>query len=288
MTQTSIFDILPDYGQPPRCRHAVSQRNGGWSFEPIDDEFGLWVHADPECGLPKHHHTQSIKPPEIRMPRYDPWMHPNIPDAPITIAIDPGDVHAGMAFFADDDALEHGQYCYYACEVTPEQCTDIVAEMVVAGRVHTLIFERFRLYGDKSEMQKGSEFLTSQMIGVLKWICRHQNEHAEGHAQQNADPRILLNCTQDGDCKEGREVQTVRVVGQMADIKKPAFGRLRRLHIRSWAKANTDQVHAETKKCADGRCHAVDAEVHGWFWKLNSQARAVEEEPRRWVRLRNR
>lgn len=260
-----------------RCPHGVSQRNGGWTF---DRPSRLWVHGDPECGLPKHHTTQEIS--VIRTPAR--WRNPLDPKAAVMLCIDPGDVHVGLAFFHLDPGTPTGLVCHYACEKPPDRAVDLLARLSFQGFLHTVVFERFRLYADLAAEQKGSEFETSQMIGVIKWICRQQNDHAEQHlkAAQTVSP---LACMVGGACKPETRPQTITVVGQFADIKKPTAGHCRTLGIKSYARAHRDEIHVGGKTCDPGHCHAVDAELHGWRWWLRGRLQ-VEENPRN--RLRER
>lgn len=272
-----------------RCQHGVSQRNGGWTFEPVSR---LWVHADPECRLPKHHQTQSLKPKEATVTQSRPWLNPLNPESPVMMAIDPGDVHAGVAFFHDNPELDNGMACHWAGELDPDACTDLLAELAISNLLHTVVFERFRLYADKAAAQRGSEFDTSQMIGVIKWICRHQNAHAEAHRRARTrlteNIAVRLSCidtqgdqdfARNNNCTIDSAPQQIKVVGQMADIKRPTRGICRHLGIRSWANAHRNQIHKGGKACAKNHCHAVDAELHGWRWHLRGTTVDVEDNP---------
>lgn len=215
------------------------------------------------------------------------WRNPISSDRPVMMAIDPGDEHVGLAFFHKSAASDTGLICHYACEVNPDKAVDLLARLSVGGLVDTVVFERFRLYADKAAQQKGSEFETSQMIGVIKWVCRQQNEHAEAHIRLRAAPgQFQLSCMgAGGACDIDTSPQVITVVGQFADIKKPTAGICRTLGVKSWARAHSGEVHAGHKACAQGHCHAVDAELHGWFWWLRGRQQ-VEYNPRNRLRTR--
>lgn len=179
------------------------------------------------------------------------------------IAVDPGDAHVGVAFFAKD---EDGKwYCEDAQQLEPEEFEDGFAELILMDPTPPIVvFERFRLYGDKANEQKGSEFRTSQMIGVIKFVCRQRNNHVARHEDAEAQGR-LMSCEQRGGACEDPEnrPQAVTIVGQMADIKKPTTGILRHKKIKSVGKVRK----AENKGWGD---HCVDAELHGWHHILKT------------------
>ncbi len=191
MTQLDLFV------DNSKCPHYGAR---SWSFDP---KTRLWVDGNPECRLPRHEIRQVMT--VSKTAETEQWRNPMGAHRPVMMCIDPGDVHAGVAFFYTDDRLEHGLACHYACEMTPDGCTDLLAFMLEHNLLHTVVFERFRLYEDKAAEQKGSEFETSQMIGVIKWICKEHNKQSQDFAARN----------------DGKPFQPVRVIGQYADIKKP-------------------------------------------------------------------
>ena len=81
------------------------------------------------------------------------------------LAIDPGDVHVGMAYFEDPRCLE-------AWEYAPDQALDYVRDMLRCGRIDTLVIEEFRLYPWRARAQAFSQMLTCEMIGALKIAWR--------------------------------------------------------------------------------------------------------------------
>lgn len=205
----------------------------------------------------------------------DAWSVPQDRDAPALWAIDPGDEHVGLAAFVADES-ELGWRCFKAGELTPDQFADLYAWFALAGLLHTVVFERFRLYADKAEEQRGSEFLTSQLIGVIKWVCRQINEHAELHVAG-----VNLSCMKrGGTCGPDTVIQQIKVVSQQADVKKPIRGILRHRNVGSWAVRHRTAIHEGKKTCSKERCHAVDAELHGWFWLLRGKPKDIEIRPR--------
>lgn len=174
------------------------------------------------------------------------------------IAIDPGDEHVGVAFFATDD--DGKWYCQDAQQIDdPDGFEEALAEMLLERQAPPIVvFEIFRLYGDKAQQQKGSQFRTSQMIGVIKFICRTRNSHVDRHEEAEAAGRMMSCELQGGQCADpDARPQRVEIVGQVADIKKPTAGILRHKKIKSVGKV----VKRENPGWGD---HCIDAELHGW------------------------
>jgi hypothetical protein len=196
-----------------------------------------------------------------------------VSDAKQLVAIDPGDVYVGVAFFdqlknynewtdPDADLGVDDWRCVGATEYTPDQFADDFAESIVASDFDYVVFERFRLYGDKANQQTGSEFQTSQLIGVIKWIVRKQNEHHDAHREAE-QKGLLISCEQPGGvCNKPTVVRPVTLVAQMADIKKPTKGILNTRGIKSVARPIAREKYGN-------RDHVVDAELHGWYYILN-------------------
>lgn len=173
------------------------------------------------------------------------------------IAIDPGDRHVGVAFFSRNADGEW--FCEDAQQLEPEEFEDGFAELILGTPTPPIVvYERFRLYGDKANEQKGSEFRTSQMIGVIQFVCRQRNNHVARHEDAEARGRLMTCEQQGGSCAAPEDrPHGVVVVGQMADIKKPTTGILRHKKIKSVGKV--------AKKANPGwGDHCVDAELHGW------------------------
>ena len=87
---------------------------------------------------------------------------------------DPGDIHCGVAKWAGS-ALE------WADEMTVEEYVALLEDLtgLTSGRrlIELLVQEKFTLYGWKAHEQVGSEMLTSQLIGVSKYICQRAGVH---------------------------------------------------------------------------------------------------------------
>lgn len=84
--------------------------------------------------------------------------------------IDPGDVHVGIAFYEQIDTKHWG--AVLTKEITPEQTEDLIADLIVNPELVVLGWERFKLFGHLATQQIGSEFWTSQLIGVMKYLAR--------------------------------------------------------------------------------------------------------------------
>lgn len=174
------------------------------------------------------------------------------------VAIDPGDTYCGVAFFSEGD-VKYGWECVDAEEFDPLEFADAFAESIIDGDFDIVVIERFRLYADKSREQTGSEFETAQLIGILKWLVRVHNFHADAHTKAEKEGGIL-SCEQPGGvCNDANKPapKHVKLILQMADIKKPTRAILNRKKIKSVA-------GPISKKMYKGRDHVKDAELHGW------------------------
>lgn len=258
MTQADLFDIIDEL-----CPHGVRHTSGGWTLEhdATSQYFKMWVHGDPYCRRPAHLRVEMLP---VGWPDPPPVYEEAAPvlevDFPIhLIAIDPGDEHVGVALFTHtaDGVWRVG----HVVEMAPAEACDWYANLLITtDSLETIVIERFRLYADRAASQKGSEFETAQMIGILKWLTRANNEHARIHQLKDQNPSIRLTCQQPyGGCTKGvrPRPRAVAQVLQMADIKKPAAGVLRSKGIKSVAK----------RLKAGGHC--VDAELHGWYHLLH-------------------
>jgi len=192
------------------------------------------------------------------------WKRPLKADTEL-IAIDPGDKYTGVAFFATNDDGEW--YCQDAQEFDPQEFEDALAELILTPAPEPppiIVFEIFRLYGDKAQLQTGSEFLTSQTIGVIKYLVRVHNEHAARHARAE-ETGGLMSCEQPGGrCHDpALAPQEITLVRQRADDKKPAKGICNKKKIKSVARPIAKAEYGN-------RDHIVDAELHGWFYILKT------------------
>lgn len=185
------------------------------------------------------------------------------------IAVDPGDVHCGVAFFVRADN-KFGWQCTNTEEFSPDDFLDALAETFVEQDPdwQFLVYEKFRLYADKARLQTGSEFPTAQIIGVVRWLGRTHNRHAGEHRAALENGSLCTCQLPGGTCDparqagQGRYVGPVELVCQPADIKKPTAGILRTKGIKSVAKLEGDRLG-----------HRVDAELHGWHFILRTLAR---------------
>ena len=177
------------------------------------------------------------------------------------VAIDPGDRWTGVAFFALDE--DGHWYCQDAVEMGREEFEDGFTELVLSeDNPSIVVYERFRLYNDKAKLQTGSEFITAQIIGVIKFVTRTRNAHFQKHQEAEAEGKMVSCELAGGGCEDpAKVVRGIQVVGQMADIKKPIRGILKAKGIRSVAKPIAKELYG-------GRDHVVDAELHGWYFIL--------------------
>lgn len=179
------------------------------------------------------------------------------------IAVDPGDRWTGVAFFTHRPDGEW--FCQDAQEFDAMAFADALAETLLDDEVDILVYERFRLYGDKAAEQTGSEFETSQLIGIVKYLVRIHNFHAERHRLAEEEGK-MLDCELPGRWHSNPHDRPwpVTIHGQMADIKKPTAGILRHKGIKSVARGLSRTQY-------EGRDHVVDAELHGWHYILNNK-----------------
>jgi hypothetical protein len=200
----------------------------------------------------------------------DVWYAKPKPDTEL-IAIDPGDDHVGVAFFATDEGGKW--YCQDAQQIDdPDGFEEAFAEMMLSREAPPIVvYEIFRLYGDKAQLQKGSQFRTSQMIGVIKFVCRMRNDHADRHDEAERLGKMMSCELQGGQCADpDARPQRIEVVGQVADIKKPTAGILRHKKIKSVGK----QAKKENPGWGD---HCIDAELHGWKYILDTMKGEASE-----------
>lgn len=83
------------------------------------------------------------------------------------LAIDPGEVHCGMAYFEDDNESWH---LVSSWELEPNDCEWTAFRMITEENLDTLIVEEFRLYPWKSEQQAFNQIRTVEVIGVLRFL----------------------------------------------------------------------------------------------------------------------
>jgi hypothetical protein len=193
-----------------------------------------------------------------------------LPERPFELlAIDPGDLFTGVAFFRRTD---DGWYCMDAQEFAPHDFEDALAELILLDRSTPppiVGWEKWRLYEDQAKLQKGSEFLASQHIGVIKYIIRVHNEHVSRHEDAEEAHRMLRCELKGGQCHDpALRPQRVATFVQGAEIKTPTRGILRFKKIKSVAKPIAKEYY-------HGRDHVIDAELHGWKHIMDT----LEERP---------
>lgn len=184
------------------------------------------------------------------------------------IAIDPGDRWTGVAFFTRH---EDGWECVDAQEFEPPQAfEDALAETLLTPDYPpetpplTVVYEKWRLYGDHAKEKTGSEFDTSQHIGVIKFIVRTAQTHFEKHVKAKLDGKFLTCEVNHGMCLDPKkQMRAVELVKQPADIKKPTRGILNKKKIKSVARPIAKELYGN-------RDHVVDAELHGWHHILRT------------------
>jgi hypothetical protein len=125
------------------------------------------------------------------------------------VSIDPGDIHVGVAVWDCADPYEEW-VCQDAFETRPVPFLRALQVAVGSGIVQTVVFERFVLEPERVQASVGSDMLTSQMIGAIKFAVN-------------------------GRCE---------IVGQTNQIKNPTRSVLRSRGIKSVAKRNKAGGHA--------------------------------------------
>lgn len=92
-------------------------------------------------------------------------------------SVDPGDIHIGFALWS-------ASRCMWADELSREQYIaqlEHLTGLTTGVRlIDVLVQEKFMLYGHRASEQIGSEFLTSQLIGVTRYICERAGVHYIG------------------------------------------------------------------------------------------------------------
>lgn len=78
------------------------------------------------------------------------------------VAIDPGDVHCGMAIGVDRVEA--------AWECAPWEAIQFVKDWLAGGGGEALVVEGFWLYPDKAMSQVGGQLKTVELIGVLRYL----------------------------------------------------------------------------------------------------------------------
>lgn len=83
------------------------------------------------------------------------------------ISIDPGDKYVGIARWEKDVLM----YCY---QLDPTSLVDLLSVGLTSGYKH-VVCESFELYPWMAASLSGNQFLTPQLIGVIKYLCGVHN-----------------------------------------------------------------------------------------------------------------
>lgn len=100
---------------------------------------------------------------------------------PPMIAVDPGDVHVGVSYFDGTGK------CRWAREFGPLGFLIWLNQYLPILRIGVLVVERYQLYPNKAAQQHGSDMLTSQLIGAIRWIG---HQHGIPVVQQQAALKV--------------------------------------------------------------------------------------------------
>ena len=85
------------------------------------------------------------------------------------ISIDPGETN-GLCIAKQDELS-----CWTLERIDAVKSAELFEILESEANVSLVIFETYRLYGSKAKTMIGNEFLTSQTIGVIKYICDKRN-----------------------------------------------------------------------------------------------------------------
>lgn len=172
----------------------------------------------------------------------------SLPDQRMILAVDPGDVHVGVAWL---DREEKGWAVVFVTEMTPEEYRQYLGPALASGLFKYFVLESFSLYGDKAKEQTGSEMLTSQTIGMSKYV----------HWMVNG-----FGVQEDGALQEPIHLQM-----QQPAVKEPAFQILKRKKY----------VFTADRLKIPGQ-HVRDAEVHGIKFVMDTLGEKMIRNPELW------
>lgn len=160
----------------------------------------------------------------------------------VLLAIDPGEVHVGLAVF-------HDGTCIDAFEMAPHETIVLVRDLLSRRRLHTLVVEQFRLYPWLAEQQAFSDFKTVELIGVLRYLWATRGELDTGELTNKQGERLAT------------AIEWCTWVENPATIKTPTRAILKARKIKSTA----------ARLRAGG--HASDAELHGYHYLLAQEGK---------------
>ncbi|QLF82725.1 holliday junction resolvase [Microbacterium phage SBlackberry] len=154
-------------------------------------------------------------------------------DKPAFLAIDPGDVHVGLAEFT---RIEGVWYCTWAGEKTPDEFLEWYVQGLRMSRWVYVVIESWKLFPQAAPIYVGSDMPTSRLIGAIRSLARFIpidsgwfDEPMPTHLQ---DPQIKI----------------------------PTRGVLKRRKLRSVAKILGVPLD-----------HASDAELHGYKFLIDQK-----------------
>lgn len=150
------------------------------------------------------------------------------------LAIDPGDVHVGLAEFErKQDGI---WYCVWAGEKTPDEFLPWYVEGIRKSRWLRVVVESWKLFPQAAPIYVGSDMPTSRLIGAIKALAAF--------------------CSPEGAWFD----EAPKVVFQDPQIKVPTRGLLRKRKLRSTAKVLGVPLD-----------HASDAELHGFKYLIDTK-----------------
>jgi hypothetical protein len=133
---------------------------------------------------------------------------------------DPGDIHIGFAVWS-------GSRCMWADELTVDGFTEQLEHLtgLISGTrlIEVLVQEKFVLYGWKASEQIGSEFLTSQLIGTSKYICKRAGVHYIGKLASQGKATYKRSPWIEWGAKDWRNAGARRVNAHVKDAMAHGF-----------------------------------------------------------------
>lgn len=150
------------------------------------------------------------------------------------LAIDPGPVHCGMAWFQG----QNGWHVTETVDTNPLDCLYLTQSWIREPGPGVLVVEGFQLYPNMLQEQGLSRMGTPEVIGALKWLYISESTEEVAFYEQGASVKqhgcAYLNKLAGGQCDYGYK-----------------GGK------RVWV--HDAEVHVGTNP------HKRDAEAHGWF-----------------------
>jgi hypothetical protein len=150
------------------------------------------------------------------------------------LAVDPGPVHCGMAWFV----AEKGWHVTETADVVPIECLRSTRDWIAEPGPGVLVVEGFQLYPNMLQEQGLSRMGTPEVIGALKWLYLSADNPEVSFYEQGASIKrhgcMYMNQVAGGHCEYGY-----------------------RGGSRVWI--HDTEAHAGTNP------HKRDAEAHGWY-----------------------